>query len=215
MHENLPWSVPAYFFLFLIAMSCMLPAGPFAVGLGFTYGVATGLAIHLSACLFAANIIFFLGSTFRDTVEARVRRFPKVSALRHVVKDTSSAFKIIFVSCQTPIPFGLHVGFFSVSGVSAVTFFQSFTLGIIPLSVLSLYIGEAANMSNSSVDDTSSSGLEAVVFWVGLIASAGFVAYIAWQGKNVLENLESTGTGEVDLLVVDKAPPRMAPTPAV
>eukprot|EP00294_Goniomonas_avonlea_P007308 CAMPEP_0114553346 /NCGR_PEP_ID=MMETSP0114-20121206/7606_1 /TAXON_ID=31324 /ORGANISM="Goniomonas sp, Strain m" /LENGTH=70 /DNA_ID=CAMNT_0001738277 /DNA_START=620 /DNA_END=832 /DNA_ORIENTATION=- len=70
-------------------------------------------------------------------------------------------------------------------------------------------------MSNSSVDDTSSSGLEAVVFWVGLIASAGFVAYIAWQGKNVLENLESTGTGEVDLLVVDKAPPRMAPTPAV
>jgi len=117
-----------------------------------------------------------------------------------MVKEPSSAFKLVFLSCQTPVPFGLHVGFFSVSGVAAVTFFQAFLLGLVPLSLLSLYIGDAAAMADQGLQGNTS-GLEAASFWIGLLASIGFVAYIVWHGRSVLESIETSDGGEGQLLV--------------
>jgi uncharacterized membrane protein YdjX (TVP38/TMEM64 family) len=139
-------------FVLLYIMSCVavLPASILTLGAGAIFGVLKGFIYVSIGATLGATAAFLMGRYFaRDWVGRRMGAHPKFAAIERAV--TGEGWRIVFLTRLCPLfPFFLLNYAYGLTRVSLVPYVMATWLGIMPGSLLFVYIGSLANTANKS-----------------------------------------------------------------
>jgi uncharacterized membrane protein YdjX (TVP38/TMEM64 family) len=133
------------------------------------------IAVSLGSTL-AAVVVFLTGRTLlRTWVEEWVRKYPRFHALDRAV--AGQGFKIVLLTRLSPVfPYTLLNYAFSLTRVSFRDYFLATWLGMIPGTVMYVYLGQAAKSLGMLVKDLWTGQVENL--GQTLFLFAGFVATV-------------------------------------
>ena len=139
-------------FILLYVMSCVavLPASILTLGAGALFGVLQGFIYVSIGATLGATAAFLIGRYFaRDWVGRKIAAHPRFAAIEQAV--TGEGWRIVFLTRLCPLfPFFLLNYAYGLTRVSLVPYIWATWLGIMPGSLLFVYIGSLANSANKS-----------------------------------------------------------------
>jgi uncharacterized membrane protein YdjX (TVP38/TMEM64 family) len=146
---------------------------------GFLFGVPLGtLAVFLGANL-GACAAFLVGRTVaRNWIAGKISGNPKFVALDEAV--AKEAFKIVLLLRLSPVfPFNILNYALGLTQVSFRDYALATLIGMLPETLILVYLGSVAKSLAASVTGQADSGTVGRVFiWIGLAATIG-VAILA------------------------------------
>lgn len=187
--ERLGWiGILAFAGIYVVAVVLLLPAWPLSVSAGLVFGL-WGIPLVLASATAGAAAAFFLARRiFRDWVSAWAHRHAYVEALDRAVQI--EGWKVVGLLRLSPLfPFTLQNYVFGVSGVSAVEFVVSTFFGIIPGTIMYVYIGTLGQAALAQHPATSG---QLILFVVGLFATLIAVVLITRKAKLMLRQIGIT-----------------------
>jgi uncharacterized membrane protein YdjX (TVP38/TMEM64 family) len=157
-----------------------IPAWPLTVGAGFAFGVLRGTLTASCGSVIGATTAFLAGRTLlRRVIEERISRNPRFAAIDRAVSE--NGFKIVLLTRLSPVlPFNLLNYAFGLTKVSLRDFVIASWIGMLPGTVLYVYLGSAAE----SIADLFSGPIDGgmarkALFFLGLVATVVVTAYVA------------------------------------
>ncbi|XP_042230281.1 mucin-2-like isoform X5 [Homarus americanus] len=148
------------------------------------FGTWRGLAVTLStatAGVFLAHILIRV--CLREVVHRRVVTSRLLRALLAVLGGPQ-AFKVVFVTRLTPIPFGLQNAVFAVSRVPTWLYLAATVVGLLPTQVLNCYLGTTVrNLDDVVSQSPSASATGWGVFAVQIVISIGLTMWVVRRAK--------------------------------
>ena len=176
------------FTAYVVLSLAMLPVWPVTIFLGSIYGIWTGLLIAMPSSTAGALAVFVLGqSILRNWVRRRMEGWDRVQAITRVLGDRSGWIALL-LRLSPVVPFNLINYALSITDIGPGVYFVTTVVGILPATVMYLYIGAAT----VSVARQSYTGVELAVYVVGLIATVLAVWLI---GRAVRKTLELPADG--------------------
>lgn len=166
------WSYVAFFALYIVVAVALIPASVFTIGAGFLYGPIVGTVVVSIASTAGAAVAFSLGRTVvHDWAAARVEDYPRFNALyRAIQKDD---FKVVLLARLVPvIPYNILNYAFSLTKVSFKRYLVASWLGMLPATVVYVYVGAAAkNLTRVAAGDVQLGGLQIALFVLAGVAA--------------------------------------------
>lgn len=162
---NLAAAVAAYALLSL----AMLPVWPITIVIGSIYGIWRGLLIAVPASVGGAAAVFVLGrSVLRDWALRRIARWHRLEAIRRAVGGQGGW--IAFLLRLSPIvPFNFLNYALSVTDLRLGVYIVSTLLGILPATLLYLYLG---SVTAAVARGTTYNAWQMTLYVGGLVATA-------------------------------------------
>ncbi|HZP40418.1 MAG TPA: FAD-containing oxidoreductase [Candidatus Binatia bacterium] len=159
---------------YVLACVCFLPGSVLTLGAGFAYGVAAGTPIVWVAANLGATLAFLLGRTVaREWVARRVAAHPRFAAVDRAVGR--QGFRIVLLTRLSPVfPFNLLNYAYGVTGVALRDYVLGSLLGMIPGTVLYVYLGSLVTSVTELASGRRPGGAAREVFYV-----LGFAATVA------------------------------------
>jgi uncharacterized membrane protein YdjX (TVP38/TMEM64 family) len=160
-----------------------VPGWPLTLLVALAYGW-WAILLAIGCGMIAALIAFLAGRTIaRRPVERLIERHPKVKAIDGVAREET--FKTILLARLTPVtPFAVENYFFGVTGVHLSGYLAATFVGIIPGTILNVWVGV--------IGRTAASGEASAASWafliVGLVAGA---ALVWWMPRAARKRLKS------------------------
>jgi uncharacterized membrane protein YdjX (TVP38/TMEM64 family) len=169
------WGVALFALVYILATISLAPEWPLTVAAGLLYG-AWGFPITVVTATIAASLAFLIARHFaRDRVRSLLERRRVFSAIDDAVAQ--EGWKVIALLRLSPaVPFNLQNYVF---GVTAIPFWQFVTAtlgGIIPGTVLYVYIGVIGQAVGSG--NASGGPLQWGFFGIGLLATVVVVVLV-------------------------------------
>ena len=180
--------VALFFVAYVVATVAFLPGSILTLAAGFAYGPLWGLAIVSPASVAGATAAFLLGRTLlRDWAVRKTRGSPQMRAIERAVER--EGFKLVLLLRLSPlIPFNVLNYALSLSNVRLGTYVVASAVGMLPATVLYVYLGSfaptAAQLSTAAEDTGGSS--RALLYAVGLVATVAVVFIVTRAARRAL-----------------------------
>jgi uncharacterized membrane protein YdjX (TVP38/TMEM64 family) len=178
---------------FIPACLFFLPGSPLTLFGGFAFGgTLPGLAL-VTACISAgstvgASVAFLVGrSVAREWIEKKVAAHPRFRALDAAV--AAQGFKIVLLTRLSPVlPFNLLNYAFSLTRVSFRDYVLASWLGMLPGTILYVYIGSTVGaLADVVAGKVEKSPAQQVFFYAGLAATLAVTVFVTRIAKRALD----------------------------
>jgi uncharacterized membrane protein YdjX (TVP38/TMEM64 family) len=179
-----PWGIAIFALLFVATTLVLAPDWPLSIAAGFVYGF-WAVPVVLVAATVAATLSFLVA---RYLLRARVRAVltgrPRLAAIDRAVAE--EGWKIVALLRLSPlVPFNLQNYVFGATAVPLSHYVAATAIGIVPGSVLYVYIGVLGNAAHHHGGVGAS--LEWLLFGAGLGATLAAAIIVARKAKAQLE----------------------------
>ncbi len=171
-----PWGVVAFAAVYVLATVLALPASPLTLVAGLSFGL-WGFPLVVGVATIGATLAFLVARYLaREKVKAMVSKRPKFKAVDRAVTD--EGWKIVGLMRLSPlVPFNLQNYLFGVTDVDFKRYVLATFIGIMPGSLLYVYIGSLGQQSGGG-----STG-KWIFIAVGLVATVITVVLITRKAK--------------------------------
>ncbi len=184
---------------YILACVLMVPGLIITIAAGFLFGLLWGTIVVSIASTIGACVAFLIGRTLaRRWIEQRVRNQPKFAAIDSAVGK--EGFKIVLLTRLSPIfPFNLLNYAYGLTKVKFWSYAGASWLGMIPGTVMFVYIGSAiAEAGKSLADVESGTGQgnlgKTILFWGGLLIAVFVAVFVTRISRKALR--EAVGRTE-------------------
>lgn len=173
--------------LYVLACVLLIPGSVLTLGAGFLYGVAKGTILISIASTLGATAAFLVGRYLaRDWVAGKIANHPKFAAIDEAVGR--EGWKIVGLTRLSPaFPFVLLNYAYGLTRVSLRDYFFASWLGMLPGTVLFVYLG---SLAGSLATLGSGSGDRTPAQWtgygVGLLATLAVTVYATRLARRAL-----------------------------
>ncbi len=169
-HERI--ALVAYAGLYIGAVVLLIPGSILTLGAGFLFGVYKGTALVSFASVTGAAAAFLVGRFFaRGWVEGQLHRMPRFSALDAALGQRGGL--IVFLTRLSPVfPFNLLNYALGVTSVRFGHYVVASWVGMLPATVLYVYLGSVAQNLSALVGGEVSGGIAGSwLLYAGLVAT--------------------------------------------
>lgn len=188
------WAPVIFVALYVVVTVLFLPGSILTLGAGVVFGVVRGSILVSIASTLGATCAFLVGRYLaRDWVAAKIAGNEKFAAIDQAVGD--EGWKIVGLTRLSPIfPFNLLNYAFSVTKVSLRDFFFASWIGMMPGTVMYVYIGSlAGDLAALGAGDRTRGPAEWALYVVGLLATVAVTVYVTRLARRALERRGAAG----------------------
>ncbi len=173
------WGPLIYIVIYILACVFFIPGSILTLGAGVLFGVIKGSIIVSIASTLGATCAFLVGRHIaRDWVSKKIQANPKFQAIDEAV--AREGWKIVGLTRLSPVfPFNLLNYAYGLTRVSLRDYFFASWVGMMPATVMYVYIGSlAGEIAKIGGEGRSRTPAEWALYMVGLIATAAVTVYI-------------------------------------
>ena len=182
-----PWGAVLLGAAYIPAALLFVPGSLLTLGAGFALGVGLGtVAVSIGSTL-GASAAFLAGRTLaRGFIEAKISHNPRFRAIDQAVKH--EGFKIVLLTRLSPVfPFNLLNYAFGLTPVSLRDYFLASWIGMLPGTVMYVYLGSAAkNLADLAAGKVEGGTGQQALFGVGLLATVAATVAVTRVAKRAL-----------------------------
>jgi uncharacterized membrane protein YdjX (TVP38/TMEM64 family) len=183
---------------YVVACVLFVPGIILTLGAGFLFGPVLGTVTVSIASVLGATAAFLVGRYLaRGWIERKVRAYPKFRAIDRAV--AREGFKIVLLVRLSPVfPFNLLNYAFGLTRVSLRDYVLASWIGMLPATVVYVYLGSAAKSLTGLFDEQIQGGLGSqVLYAVGLLAAIVVAVFVARIAQRALrEAIPEAETGQ-------------------
>ncbi len=182
------WGPFIFIAIYIAACVLFIPGSILTLGAGVLFGVVKGSLIVSVAATLGATCAFLVGRYFaREWVAKKIEGNPKFKAIDEAV--AREGWKIVGLVRLSPIfPFNLLNYAFGLTKVSLRDYFLASWIGMMPGTVMYVYIGSlAGDLARLGAGGRSRTGVEWGLYIVGLIATVAVTVYVTRLARRALE----------------------------
>ncbi|MFM9264019.1 TVP38/TMEM64 family protein [Tychonema sp. BBK16] len=183
-----PWGPAAFILIYIVATVLFIPGSLLTLGSGVLFGVVGGTICVSIGSVLGATCAFLVGRYLtRDWVSQQIQGNAKFQAIDVAV--ASEGWKIVLLTRLSPIfPFNLLNYAFGVTQVSLRDYFFASWLGMIPGTVMYVYIGSlAGSLAALGSQGRSRTAAEWAFYGIGLVATIALTVYVTSFAKKALD----------------------------
>ncbi|MEM7610285.1 MAG: TVP38/TMEM64 family protein [Pseudomonadota bacterium] len=183
--------------VYVAATVLMLPGSILTVAAGYVFGVLYGTALVSISSILGATAAFLVGRSLgRGWVRDKIGTDGRLSAIDKATEERG--FLVMLLLRLSPIfPFNVMNYLMSLTGMKLKHYFFGSWIGMLPGTLLYVYIGSAASDLQALVSGDYEAGpLGQVFFVVGLIATAVATVLIARFASRTLRETIGVDTAE-------------------
>jgi uncharacterized membrane protein YdjX (TVP38/TMEM64 family) len=184
-----PRSARALFVLaYILAAVLVVPGSILTLGAGFLFGLPLGVALVSIGSLLGAAAAFLVGRLFaRAWVAERIADLPRFRALD--VATRYDGFMIVFLARLSPLfPYNLLNYGLGLTAVRFRDYFLATWLGMLPATVLFVYVGSLAkNLSALLNGDVDAGWATRILLVVGFVATVALTVLITRRATRTLQ----------------------------
>ena len=184
------WGAVLFGLAYIPAAVLFVPASILTLGAGFVFGVARGTVIVSLGSTVGATAAFVVARTVgHDWVVGRMARHPSLNAIGRAVE--SEAFKVVLLTRLSPLfPFNLLNYAFGVSSVPFKTYVLASWLGMLPGTLMYIYLGSAAqNVATLLSGELHRTRGQQAMFALGLVATVAVTTIVTRTARRVLSTV--------------------------
>jgi uncharacterized membrane protein YdjX (TVP38/TMEM64 family) len=186
--------VIAFIVVYNLATVLFIPGAFLTLGGGALYGLFLGSIYVFIAATLGAILAFLIGRYFaRDYISQKIRNNMTFRAIDAAI--CKEGFKIVFLARLSPIfPFNILNYVFGITRVALKDYILG-SIGMIPGTIMYVYLGSLAMDINSLNSQTNSPKIQAMQWslrLIGLIATIAVSIYIARIAKRSLLQITKT-----------------------
>lgn len=175
--------------LMMLVVVFLLPGVMFTTGAGFVFGVVEGTICVVVGSTLGSMLSFLIARyLLGDRASKYVMRHAKLKLVSE--EFTSHGWKIILLTRLVPFfPFKLSNYFFGLTQFSLRGFIVGTFIGIIPLSLHSVWLGSiAAEITVPKIHSMARTPFEWVLYGGGFLVTIGLVFYLNRLAHRALDN---------------------------
>ena len=183
-----PWGPIIFIALYIVVTVLFLPGSILTLGAGVVFGVVRGSIFVSIAATLGATSAFLVGRYLaRDWVAKKIEGNEKFAAIDQAVAE--EGWKIVGLTRLSPIfPFNLLNYAFSITKVSLRDFFFASWIGMMPGTVMYVYIGSlAGDLATLGAEGRTRTAGEWALYLVGLLATVAVTVYVTKVARRALE----------------------------
>lgn len=183
--EQLGFAGPVIFFLiYIVACVLFIPGSALTLGAGAIFGVIRGSIIVSVASTLGATAAFLVGRyVARDWVARKIAKNAKFAAVDRAVGN--EGWKIVGLTRLSPVfPFSLLNYAYGLTKVSLRDYVLASWIGMIPGTVMYVYIGSLARLG---VDAEQTTTAQTALKIVGLLATVVVTVYVTRIARKALK----------------------------
>ena len=184
-HRTLAWA--AFVGAYIVATVLIMPGSVLTLAAGFVFGLPLGLVLVSAGSVLGAVSAFLVGRFFaRDWVAERIATLPRMRALDMATQH--EGFTIVFLARLSPVfPFNLLNYAFGLTAVRLRDYFLASWIGMLPGTILYVYIGSVAKDLTELTSGGIQSGMAGrVLLLVGLAATLVLTVIITRKATRTL-----------------------------
>ena len=169
-HPQVAW--PVYIAGYILATVLAIPGSILTLAAGFLFGLPLGVVLVSAGSVLGAGAAFLVGRFFaRDWVASKMEQQPRFAALDAAVGRRG--FLIVVLTRLSPVfPFNLINYVYGLTGVKFRDYFFATWIGMLPVTVLYVYIGSAAkNLAEIFSGELETGAAGRVALFGGLVAT--------------------------------------------
>jgi len=171
--------IAAYVVLYIVACLFFLPGSVLTLGAGAVWGVVGGVPIVSVASTLGATAAFLVGRYIaREAVARRTEGNERFKAIDEAV--AREGWKIVGLTRLSPVfPFNLLNYAFGLTRVSLRDYFFASWIGMLPGTVMYVYIGSlAGNLAALGAGQSTRTPAQWALYAVGLAATVAVTVYV-------------------------------------
>ncbi len=174
----------AFIFVYVLATVLFAPGSALTLGAGAIFGLVAGSIYASIGATLGATAAFLIGRHLaRDWIAARIEAKPKFKAIDEAV--AREGWKIVGLVRLSPVfPFNLLNYAFGLTRVSLRDYFWASWIGMMPGTVLYVYIG---SLGRNLAAGRSRTPAEWTLYAVGLAATVGVTLIVTRLARRALE----------------------------
>ncbi len=177
-----------YALAYVVGTVLLFPATLLTLGSGFLYGPVWGTVLVSPASVAGATMAFILSRSFaREWIAEKVQKYPRFAAIDRAVGRRS--FKTVLLLRLQPInlPFALLNYALGLTSVRLRDYVLASWLGMLPATILYVYAGSVVRDIAIVTRGGFSTSWQRLLFWGGLVATAGLVVFLTRLARRALE----------------------------
>lgn len=181
-----PWGIFWFIVIYIAFVILTIPSFPLTLAAGFMFGIVQGSLYVLSAIMIGAMIAFFLARYLvSEYISGKMKKYPKLKRINDGLGH--EGWKIIMLCRLVPFfPAKFSNYFFGVTRISVRGFFVGNLFGVIPYTVLNVWIGSlAANLAR--LGEREPTGTDWIIYAVGTVAGLLLVIYITRLARGAMD----------------------------
>lgn len=182
------WGAVVFVLLYILACVLFLPGWVLTVGAGVVFGVVMGTILVSAGATLGATAAFLVGRYgARDWVAGKLEGRPEFKRIDEAVGR--EGWKIVLLTRLSPIfPFNLLNYAFGLTKVSLRDFVWASWLGMLPGSLLYVYIGSlAGDLATLGAGGRERTPAEWAIYGVGLLATVAVTVYVTRVARRALK----------------------------
>lgn len=174
--------------LYVVATVVGFPASVLTLGAGAVYGVVTGSLLVVLGATLGATAAFLVGRYLaRGLVERRVATQPRFAAVDRAVGR--AGFKMVLLTRLSPVfPFVVLNYAFGITQVKLQDYFWASLIGMLPGTVLYVYLGSIA--AAVATGDAVTSPVRTAATAAGLVMTIVVTIYVTRVARQALRDVE-------------------------
>lgn len=183
------WGGVIYAAIYIIATVVLAPASLLTIVGGLAFGIGIGFPLAAVSATIGATLAFLVARyLLRDKVAKMVESRPKFKAVDKAVSE--DGWKVVMLLRLSPlVPFNLQNYFYGITDIKFWHYVPATLIGILPGTLLYVYLGAAGKAALGGEDGGGSSGLKWGFFAVGLIATIVVAVIVTRKAKAKLNEL--------------------------
>lgn len=169
----------AFALLYVLACVLLIPGSVLTLGAGFLYGVVKGTVLISVASTLGATAAFLVGRYLaRDWVAKKTAGNPRFAAIDEAVGR--EGWKIVGLTRLSPVfPFNLLNYAYGLTKVSLRHYFFASWIGMLPGTVLYVYLGSlAGSLAALGTGSSERTPAQWAGYAVGLLATVAVTVYV-------------------------------------
>ena len=183
--------------VYIVATVLFVPGSILTLGAGFVYGVLLGTVWVSIASTIGATAAFIVGRYLaRDWVAGKISGNARFASIDDAVGR--EGWKIVGLTRLSPIfPFNLLNYAYGLTKVSLRDYFLASWIGMLPGTVMYVYLGSLAGDLATLGGERSRSTVDWIIYGVGLVATVAVTVVVTRVARKALGKRMEDGAGEV------------------
>jgi uncharacterized membrane protein YdjX (TVP38/TMEM64 family) len=181
--------------VYILCTVLFIPGSVLTIGSGTLFGLPTGFMVVFLGANLGALSSFLLARTFlREKVASWAVANPKFSSLDRAIGK--QGFKMVLLTRLSPVfPFVLLNYFLGLTAVRTGSYVLANLIGMLPATLLFVYIGVAARDAIAGRIDPSAGFYQQMLKYVGLAATFAVVVMVTRMARKALREAEDVQDG--------------------
>lgn len=179
-----------FFGLYVLVVVLLLPGAALTLGGGFLFGFWIGAGLVIGSLAVGSGIAFLIARhLFGERLARRLESRPSLRAANRGLKR--EGWKLVALSrCMPGFPYKLSNYFFGLTAISFRSFFWANLVGVIPLTLLNVYIGAAA-ANLAALGDQERPPWQWAVYAFGFVAALVLLAALTRLARRVMREAQA------------------------